>query len=187
MPFIDIDKKYKCIVADPPWKYQNKYTSSPCRTAHGMTGAAAKYPVLDTEEIKQINVPDIVDKDGCVLFLWATMPFLPAALEVMTAWGFSHKTALVWVKTQWLGMGKWFRTNTEMCFVGKVGYVKPFYVQKDNVIYAHPTRHSRKPQEFWEKVEPAIYANQMLPGIELFSRERHAGFDAWGLEQNHVE
>jgi N6-adenosine-specific RNA methylase IME4 len=187
MPYIDIDKKYKCIVADPPWKYYNTYATSPTRTSNGMTGASTKYPVLDLEEIKQLNVPDIVDDEGCVLFLWATMPLLRNGIEVLDAWGFNQKTALVWVKTNWLGMGKWFRVNTEICFVGIRGKVRAFNNQTPNVIYAQPTRHSRKPEEFWEKIEPIIFQQNLMPCIDLFARYTRPNWDAWGLEANHVE
>jgi len=180
MVYIDIDKKYKCIVADPPWKYYNKHTTSPTPT-HTHT-----YPTLDLEEIKQINVQDITDESGCVLFLWATMPLIQNGLDVMKAWGFTQKTALIWVKTNWLGAGKWFQVNSEICFVGIRGKVIPFYNQTPNIIYAQPSKYSRKPDEFWEKIEPIVFQNELIPGIDLFARRPRNGWDAWGLEANHV-
>jgi hypothetical protein len=36
----------------------------------------------------------------CVLFLWATDPLLPKALELIEAWGFTYKTVgFYWAKT----------------------------------------------------------------------------------------
>jgi hypothetical protein len=35
-----------------------------------------------------------------VLFLWATVPMLPQALEVMEAWGFAYKSHFAWVKNK---------------------------------------------------------------------------------------
>jgi N6-adenosine-specific RNA methylase IME4 len=179
-PHIDTDKKYKVIVSDSPWRYGNKYLTGNNRTSSGMTGAASKYPTLDLEEIKQLNVPDIADEGGCVLFLWATTPLLQNGFDVMSAYGFQYKTCLIWCKTNWLGLGKWFRTNTEFCLIGIKGKIKPFYQQTPNIIYAQPTRHSRKPPEFWDKIEPAIV--DLEPRIELFAREMREGWDHFGLE-----
>jgi N6-adenosine-specific RNA methylase IME4 len=169
MPYIETQKKYKCIVADPPWKYYNKYPTAP------------KYPVLDVEEVKQLNVPDIADEDGCVLFLWVTAPLINNGLDVLREWSFTYKSHLVWIKTQWEGSGKWFQNNTELCLLGVKGHVKPFYVQKENVIYARPERFVRKPREFWDLIEPVVFAHQLQPGIELFAREQRRGWDTWSI------
>jgi len=53
-------KKYSIIYADPPWSYKGKALS-------GNRGACCKYPVMDTEDIKQLPIKDIADKD-CVFF-----------------------------------------------------------------------------------------------------------------------
>ena len=45
----------------------------------------------------------------CALFLWATDPMLPQALDLMAAWGFQYKTvAFTWAKTTKAGDG-WAR------------------------------------------------------------------------------
>lgn len=82
-------KKYAVIYADPPWGYSNK----------GTRAAADKhYSTMTIEEIKALPVADIAAAD-CVLFLWATFPMLPEALEVIKAWGFRYKTlGFLWVK-----------------------------------------------------------------------------------------
>jgi N6-adenosine-specific RNA methylase IME4 len=49
------------------------------------------YPTSSLAEIKALDVKSIVAAD-CVLFLWATVPMLPQALEVMKAWGFEYKS-----------------------------------------------------------------------------------------------
>lgn len=39
------------------------------------------------------------DPDGCGQCMWATVPMLRQALEVMEVWGFRYKSSLTWVKT----------------------------------------------------------------------------------------
>ena len=61
-------KKYKIIYADPPWKYNDKALA-------GNRGACCKYSVMNTEEIADLPINLISDKD-CILFMWVTMPKL---------------------------------------------------------------------------------------------------------------
>ena len=44
-----------------------------------------------------LGVASIAAPDS-VLFLWATVPMLPQAIEVLVAWGFAYKSSFVWVK-----------------------------------------------------------------------------------------
>ena len=73
------DKKYSIIYADPPWKYKDAKGNNP--KMGGIT-----YPVMELEEIKQLPIPNICNKD-CALFLWVTMPMLQEGLEVIKSWG----------------------------------------------------------------------------------------------------
>lgn len=85
-------KRYKVIYADPPWQYDDKANA-------GERGADYKYDTMTLKDIYSLNVGDFAD-DNSVLFLWTTMPFLPSAISLMSAWGFKYKTvAFVWVKT----------------------------------------------------------------------------------------
>lgn len=167
------DKLYRCIVADPPWTYANRPTSATDPTLD------AKYRTLSLDEIKDTNVSDISDPDGSVLFLWATMPLLKDALDVLSSWGYTYKTSLCWNKTRWVGVGRWFQVNTELCLIGIRGRVRPFGMQKSNVIYAQPTKHSRKPPEFFDLIDPIIRHHELVPCIELFARERRPQWNSW--------
>ena len=81
-------EQYGVIYADPPWSYQQK--------GHG--AACKHYPTMTPEEIKALPVANLAQENS-VLFLWATFPNLPQALDVIEAWGFTYKTlALCWVK-----------------------------------------------------------------------------------------
>ena len=63
------------------------------------------YDCMDLEDIKNLPVKDIADKD-CILFVWVIDPMLPQAFEVITSWGFIYKTvAFTWAKTNSKSMG----------------------------------------------------------------------------------
>ena len=68
---------------------------------------------MPLEEIKAVPVPAA---EYCVLFLWATMPRLPFAVEVMAAWGFGYRTAIVWIKDR-AGTGYWSRGQCELLLI----------------------------------------------------------------------
>jgi len=163
---------YKTLCADPPWQYDNKRTGGNLKS-----GAGQKYQTLSVNQIRAIPVQTIVHPDSCLL-LWVTMPFLPAGLLVMESWGYKYVTAIMWEKTGRLGMGFWFRCQTELCLVGKRGGMKPFRCQQRNVIRAPSAGHSCKPDEFFKLVEPVTPE----PRLEMFSRLRRPGWDSWGLE-----
>ena len=78
--------KYSIIYADPPWSFK-------AYSAKGVEhkSAQAHYDCLNIDDLKELDVKSLAAKD-CVLFLWTTFPFLPQALEIISAWGFNYKT-----------------------------------------------------------------------------------------------
>lgn len=170
------DKKYQIIYADPPWSYRNKNTGGSMKS-----GAGAKYPTMSIQEICELPVKEIADKNS-VLFLWATVPLLPEIFEVLPAWGFKYKTMLTWRKIMSLGMGFWFRGQCEHLILGVRGKVKAFRLQEANFIQCKALRHSQKPEEFRQLIERAIINMPEQNKIELFARQKTDGWDAWGNE-----
>ncbi len=165
-------KKYKLIYADPPRMYRNKKTGGSM-----ISGAENKYLVMSDNDICALPISSIVDKDA-VLFLWATIPLLPETFEIMKAWGFKYKTAIVWRKVMSLGMGFWFRGQVELCLMGVKGNVKAFRCQKPNFIQSKARNHSQKPEEMYQLIEGL----NIEPKIELFARNRRDGWSCWGNE-----
>lgn len=165
-------KKYQIIYCDPPWSYRNKRTGGSMNS-----GSDAKYPTMKFEDIYNLPVQRIAD-DNSVLFLWATVPLLPDALEVLYNWDFDYKTAIFWRKIMSLGMGFWFRGQVELCLVGVRGKVKPFRLQKPNFLQTKALRHSEKPSE----VRYLIEATNLFPRIELFARQKVDGWDCLGFD-----
>jgi len=163
------DKKYNCILADPPWSYNDR---SGRNHEHG---ASEKYNTMSLDDICNMDINSI-SEDDCCLFMWATSPLLPEAVKVMESWGFTYKASFFWEKTGLLGMGQWFRNQVEICMVGVKGNVKAFSYQKPNIIKAKAKGHSKKPKEFYSIIENIGFESK----IELFARERRQGWDAWG-------
>lgn len=137
------------------------------------------YATMTLDEIEALDVAEIA-ADDCVLFLWATVPMLPQALAVMTAWSFAYKTCFTWSKDK-AGTGYWNRNQTEHLLVGTKGDVPAPApgTQWSSLIPAAVGAHSEKPKAFYRLIE-AYYPN--LPKVELFARHRRPGWDAWGLE-----
>lgn len=169
-------KKYAVIYADPPWGYRNR----------GTRAAAEKhYRTMSIGDIKALPVADIAAAD-CVLFLWATFPMLPEALETIKAWGFTYKTAaFVWAKRNrkspgWFwGLGNWTRSNAEVCLLATKGRPVRASAAVHSLICAPVGKHSAKPQQVREQI---VELMGDVPRIELFARERVTGWDAWGDE-----
>lgn len=170
------DKRYSVIYADPPWSYRNKGTRA---------AADRHYSTMNIEEIKALPVSDIA-ADDCVLFLWATFPMLLEALEAIEAWGFTYKTvAFVWVKRNrksggWFwGLGNWTRSNPEICLLAVKGRPQRVSAAVHSILDSPVGKHSAKPDEARERIVKLLGD---IPRIELFARERAAGWDVWGDE-----
>lgn len=172
-------KKYNVIYADPAWAYRNKKTGGSMKS-----GAASHYPTMTVEEICNLPIKDIAAKD-CILFLWVTVPLLPEVLEpVLKAWGFKYKTAIFWHKIMSLGLGFWFRGQVEILIVATSGKVKATRMQIPNIHRCKAEKHSKKPAYFRNLIEQASDKLGFKDKVELFARENHHGWDAWG---NQVE
>ena len=84
------------IYADPPWSYNQNVKSGVLKRKDG----TLIYPSMSISELCDLgdDVKRIAKKD-CALFLWATMPLLQEALDLIKAWGFKYKTCFVnWIK-----------------------------------------------------------------------------------------
>jgi N6-adenosine-specific RNA methylase IME4 len=168
------DKKYNAILADPGWRFKVRDRKT------GLSRSAdVHYATASTEDICAIPVARIATED-CVLLLWATVPMLPGALEVMAAWGFAYKSSFVWVKDK-IGLGFWNRNQHELLLLGTRGRIQapPPGLRRSSVIQAARRKHSQKPDEVYELVERYF---PLLPRVELFARAPRENWDGWGLE-----
>lgn len=173
-PDLPSEKKYRIIYADPPWIYDKGKELS------DKYGDVKKhYPPMETVDICNLPVSGLCEND-CVLFLWATAPKLPEALEVMKAWGFQYKTCVVWDKVGH-NFGYYFSVRHELLLIGGKGSSTPDSRElHDSVISIEKSRkHSEKPEYFRGLIDKMYQSGNR---IELFARNQIDGWDKWGNE-----
>lgn len=171
-----IPRKFNILYADPPWKYER----------NKVQGAAENhYPTMSIEQLCALDVEKITD-ENCALFLWSTFPFLPEALRLIKAWGFTYKTtAFVWLKQNrknkdwFFGLGFWTRGNAEICLLATKGKPQRKSAKVSQLIIAPIDKHSKKPDIVREKI---VELMGDLPRIELFARQTTPGWEVFGNE-----
>ncbi len=175
-------KKYRTIVADPPWKYNvwgKGSDKSIFNKKHNQSSITIPYNTMAIEEIKALNVADLAD-GNCELYLWATQKYLPDAFEVLKAWGFKYCQTLTWCKTPMgLGQGGIFCPTTEFILLGRKGKMPK--VKRINTTWWNIKRtkiHSKKPEYFQDLIETVTDE----PRLEMFARRKRTGWDVWGNE-----
>jgi N6-adenosine-specific RNA methylase IME4 len=106
-----------------------------------------------------------------------TVPMLPQCLDVMAAWDFTYKSAILWNKDR-TGTGYWTLNRVEILLIGTRGNVPAPNPgeQPPQVIEAPRGRHSEKPKVFAEIIE-RLFPN--VPKLEMFAREARPGWDSW--------
>lgn len=177
------DRKYGAILADPEWRFE------PQSRATGMDRAPENhYPTSETVVIAARPVQSIAADDS-VLLLWVPAPMIEHGLLVMSAWGFTYKSQLIWHKLRegrQRGTGYWFTGEHEVLLLGTRGHPPGPApgTQWPSVIEAHVGEHSEKPDVVYELVEE-YFPN--LPKIELNARGARKGWAAWGNEAPDLE
>jgi N6-adenosine-specific RNA methylase IME4 len=182
------DKKYSIIYADPPWEYKQFSKSKGISARFG--SVLSKYKTMTVQDLCQLPVDQISDK-SCILFLWATMPNLNFAFDVIKSWGFTYKTcAYCWVKQNprghgiYSGLGHWTNGNAELCLLATKKSYPRRIVKNSKQIQIWPRGvHSKKPDEIRNEIVRFIGD---IPRIELFARQQTPGWDVWGNEVNNV-
>ena len=178
------NKKYQIIYADCPWEYKQFSKDKGISPKYG--SVLSQYKTMSVEEICSLPVKDIADK-SCILFLWATMPNLDRAFEVIKAWGFIYKTcAYTWVKLNpsgngiYSGLGHWTLANPELCLLATHKKFPKRINPIKQLIFAPRGIHSKKPDIVRDKIIELVGD---LPRIELFARYKVNGWDSWGNEE----
>ena len=178
------DKKYNIIYADPAWNYNNKVFRKD-RINKYAGSADYHYKTMSIDDIKKLPVKNI-SADNCILFMWATFPNLPEALEVIKSWGFTYKTlGFSWLKTNkingnlFFGIGHYTKSNCEVCLIGIKGRPPIIDNSVSSAILSNREQHSKKPDIVRERI---VKLCGDIQRIELFAREKVEGWDSWGLE-----
>ena len=181
--------KFKTIMADPPWQFENK------------TGKVApehkrlnRYSTMTLDQICAMPVAELAD-DPAHLYLWVPNALLPEGLKVMESWGFKYKSNLIWQKIRkdggpdGRGVGFYFRNVTEIVLFGTrgknartldPGRSQVNFIEADepdgDLLKTRKREHSRKPDEQYGIIE----ACSRGPYLELFARGERPGWSVWG-------
>lgn len=177
---------YRCVVVDPPWPQK---AGGPLRGREGFVDTDRSlpmpYPVMSIDEIAELTVGQLASKDAH-LYLWTTNRFLPDAFRVVGAWGFTYSTTLVWAKAPiGAGLGGAYGIATEFVLYARRGKLtangrvgRNWWNWKRPYDSRGKPQHSSKPPDFFQTVESVSPG----PYLELFAREKRAGWDGWGYD-----
>lgn len=169
---INSDQKlYGVIYADPPWRYETFSENGMDRSADN------HYPTMSMFDMLALDVPAA---DDCVMFMWATVPMLPEALDLLQGWGFEYKSHICWIKDR-QGTGYWTRNKHELLLIATKGKVPApaMGTQPPSVIELPLGRHSEKPALFADMIS-TLYPT--TPKLEMFARVGRVGWDVIGNE-----
>lgn len=189
-----IPGQYGLIYLDPAWEFVLRSEKGEEKSPQ------AHYDCMSLDEMKAMR-DDILFATGpnCVMFMWATFPMLPEALELMAHYGFVYCTGGPWQKItthgkRAFGTGYVLRGSAECFIIGKFGNPKAQNKKTRNslitgdvpddlreleiTVNARLREHSRKPDEMYGILE-ALFNG---PYLELFARNTRPGWDSWGNE-----
>ncbi|MBU5362646.1 cytosine methyltransferase [Enterococcus raffinosus] len=159
-------RKFKTILADPPWDIQQK----------GKRGAVNHYNLMTLDRIKAMPIADLVEEDAHC-WLWVTNGTLEAGYEVLRSWGFTPRSVFTWVKPR-LGLGMYLRNCTEHLLLGTRGKAPIQFNGQMNWGFLPLQDHSHKPEEVYDIIERCSEGEY----LELFARRPRHGWKVWGNE-----
>lgn len=167
---------YDLIMADSPWDFALYSDKGNAKSA------SAQYRTMSLGDLKSLPVGHLARGDA-VLFMWATWPMLPQAMEVMAVWGFRYTSGGVWHKKTKHGLtsfgtGYRLRSASEPWLLGITGNPTTSRSHR-NVIEGLAREHSRKPDEAYAWCESYMPKARRA---DLFSRQSRAGWESWGVE-----
>jgi site-specific DNA-methyltransferase (adenine-specific) len=178
---MNLNGGFPILYADPPWPYDNERD-------HKAELGGTPYDTMSIRDICALRplIDRVAAKDS-VMLMWATMPKLPEAIQVMAAWGYTYITVpFCWLKLQptgavelqgkdvllkkgvYSGLGSYSAGNLELVLMGKRGRGLPRQCKSvKQVVMAPRGAHSAKPDEVRERIQK-IWGP--APILELFAR-----------------
>ncbi|RIJ67828.1 methyltransferase [Nakamurella silvestris] len=164
-------KRFRTILADPPWDVQQK----------GRHGAAQHYDLMTLDRITNMPVGELAEDDAH-LWLWVTNATLRAGYDVMEAWGFTPRSPLTWIKPR-LGLGNYLRNATEHLILGTRGTAPVNFRAQPTWMFAPLQEHSHKPEEQYAVIERISDG----PYLELFARRTPPTKAHWSVWGNQID
>jgi N6-adenosine-specific RNA methylase IME4 len=164
--------------SDPQWKFLTRSALGEGRSAN------VHYKTEEVDRIKALPVGELA-ADNSAFYMWAVDWCLQDALDLIAHYGFKHiTTAFTWAKLNasgvgWhMGQGYWTRANPEVCLFSTKGNPKRLYADVEQLIVAPVMEHSRKPDEWLERIERLTEGEY----LELQARRPRKGWTSWGDE-----
>lgn len=178
-------KRFKSIGMDPQWKFLTRSAEGDGRSAN------VHYKTEEVDKIKALPVRELADENA-LLYMWMVDWCPQDALDLIKHYGFRHiTTAFTWIKTNgegaldvwdpstWhMGQGYWTRANPEACWLASRGAPPRLYADVRQLIVAPVMEHSRKPDEWLNRVERLGDGDY----LELQARRPRKGWTSWGDE-----
>jgi N6-adenosine-specific RNA methylase IME4 len=174
-------QKFGTVLADPPWQFVNR--TGKMAPEHRRL---SRYSTLALDDICNIPVSEALASKAH-LYLWVPNALLPEGLKVLSAWGFTYKSNIIWHKirkdggSDGRGVGFYFRNVTEIVLFGTKGKdartLQPGRTQV-NLLGTRKREHSRKPDEIYPIIEGCSWG----PRLEMFSRGTRPGWTTWGKQ-----
>ena len=115
-------RRYRTLVADPPWGYRDKLGGPNER------GAEGHYGTMTMQELYNLPI-GTWGMDDSHLWLWTTNAFMVEGHKLCEVWGYTPRTILTWVKgrvdhgqlIQQIGMGHYLRNSRDGWPMERVG------------------------------------------------------------------
>lgn len=179
-------KKFSTILADPPWRFQNR--TGKIAPEHRRL---SRYGTMDLPEIAALPVHTAATETAH-LYLWVPNALLPEGIQIMKAWGFEYKSNIVWHKIRkdggpdGRGVGFYFRNVTELVLFGVRGKNARTLAagrRQVNFLATQKREHSRKPDEMYDIIE----ACSPGPYLELFARGARPDWTGWGNQSEEYD
>jgi N6-adenosine-specific RNA methylase IME4 len=178
-----VSTRYRTIVADPPWPYDQPGMRGLKKdgTRDEGVGSTERYGAMSIDRLCGLSPPA---ENDAHLYLWTTNSFMVQAHEIAKAWGFKVKTICTYGKVQPDGTpsrksGYYFRGATEHCLFAVRGSLPLRVSEAQATLWLWPRLpHSVKPDAFFDLVEVCSPG----PYLEMFSRRARLGWDVWGNE-----
>ncbi|HEL2466919.1 TPA: cytosine methyltransferase [Streptococcus suis] len=164
-------KKFKTILADPPWDVAQK----------GTHGAINHYQLMTVEDIKKMPIATLAE-DNAYLWLWTYPAVLEQSFDVVRAWGFEPKSIFTWVKPR-LGLGNYLRNCTEQMIFATRGKAPIRFKGQMNWGFFPVQDHSHKPEEVYSIIERCSDGDY----LELFARRPVPSDKTWSVWGNEIK
>lgn len=178
---------YDLVNVDPPWNFDLRSAKGEAKSPQ------AQYSTMTLDEVRRLPVGDLLAPGG-VAIMWTTWPLVAigAHTEVIRAWGLKPVTGGGWAKRTATGKLRWgpgyiARSLHEPFIIASLpdadwsGASFPNLVEtlEADSLDGLAREHSRKPDEFYARVEAAWPEARRA---DLFARESRVGWSTWGNE-----